>query len=196
MTGGRRVDGRDDRRGRETGGDLPADVRAGENRDPIRREHLAPELAHAPAVLSKPLRRRENAMPFPEQRRHAVAKLANPSARRRDDEIVRRDGALEVRGHLHAVRHADSREVFAVLASRRDLLRLRRVADPENDILATVACEDGRERRAPGPRLEHGHRHEVPTRGSIPRTMRSMFALWRMKTTVPAITMKRNVHQL
>lgn len=135
-------------------------------------------------------------MPLAEKGRHAVAELADASTRRRDDEIVRRERPLQIGGDLDAVRDADPGEVLAVLASRGDLFRLCRISDPENDILATVAREDRRERRAPGPGLEHGHRHEVPTRGSTPRTMRSMFALCLMKTTVPAITMKAKVHQL
>src|SRR5207253_9913812 len=99
-------------------------------------------------------------------------------------------------GHLYAVRDAYSREVLAVLAARRDLFRLRRIAGPKHHVFPAVAREDGRERRTPGPSLEHGNRHDVPTRGSTPRTMRSMFDLCRMKTTVPATTMKRKVHQL
>jgi len=181
---------------RKAGGDLAAEVRAGEHGDPIRRKRFGPELTHTPAVIGKPFRRGEDAVRLAELRRHAVAQLANAAARGRDDEIVRRQRPIEIGGHLDAIGHADPGEVHTVLAPHCDLFRLRRVSDPENDVLATVAREDGRECRAPGPGLEHGRRHDVPTRGSTPRTMRSMFALCRMKTTVPAITMKSNVHQL
>src|SRR6266850_2152300 len=196
MPGRRSVDGRDDRGRREAGGDLSADVRPGEDRDSIRRDGFGPELAHPPAVFGKAFRRGEDAVLFAEPRRHAIAEVAYAPARRGDDEIVRRERALEIGRHLDAVGHADPGEVLAILASRRDLLRLRGVADPEDHVLATIAREDGREGRAPGSGLEHAHRHEVPTRGSTPRTMRSMFALCRMKTTVPAITMNARVHQL
>ena len=196
MVGGRGFHRRDDRRRRQARCDLTADVRTGDNRDPIGRERFAPELAHAPAVLGEPFRRGENTMALAEQRQHAIAELPDASARRGHDEIVRRERAFEVGGDLHAVRYAYAGEVLAVLPSRRDLLRLRRIADPEDDILPAVASEDRRQGRAPGPRLEHGHRHEVPTRGSTPRTMRSIFARCRMKTTAPAMTMKASVHQL
>ena len=50
-----------------------------------------------------------------EMRRHAVAELANAPAGRGDDEIVRRERAFEVGGHLDAIRHADPREVARVV---------------------------------------------------------------------------------
>src|SRR5207247_851512 len=80
--------------------------------------------------------------------------------------VVRGARPFGIGGHLPSVGHAYAGEVFAILASRRDLFGLRGVSGPEDHVLATVAREDRREGRAPGSRLEHGHRHEVPTRGS------------------------------
>src|SRR5207244_3267476 len=157
---------------------------------------FGPDLAHPPAVAREALRRRELPVACAQQRLDAIAQLADAATRRRHDEVVRGERPLEIGGHLHSIGHAYAGEVLAILAPRRDLLGLRGVSGPENHVLATVAREDRREGRAPGSSLEHGHRHDVPTRGSTPRTMRSMFERWRMKTTVPAITMKRKVHQL
>src|SRR5204862_5683776 len=116
--------------------------------------------------------RREDAMLFAEPWRDAVAELAHAPARRRDDEIVGRERALEIGRDLDAVGDADPGEVLAVLASRRDVLRLGRISDPEDHVLATVARQDRRKCRAPGSGLEHAHRHDVPTPGSTPRTIR------------------------
>ena len=137
-------------------------------------------------------------MPRPQERRDAITQLPHALRRRRDDERVRLERALEIVGDENRVRDRDPRQVARVLAPRRDLVRARRVAGPQDDGAPAVASEDRREGRAPGPRLEDRYVDgdlRCPRRGSFPRRMRSMLARCRMVTIDPAMRMNPSTAQ-
>src|SRR5688572_32445985 len=182
VTRGLGVVGGDDRRRGLPIRDLAADVRSGEHRDARRRECLGPQLAHPLSRVGiETLRRGEHAVLRADQGGHAVAESAHALGRHRDDEVVRLERTGEVGGDVDAVGYPDPRQVAAVLATRGELFRLRRVARPEDDLLPAVTREDGREGRPPRAGLEHGDAagHALPIRGSAPRIRRPMFARWR-----------------
>src|SRR5207245_5319512 len=121
-----------------TGRKPSAAVRTGEHRDPFRREGFGPDLAHPPAVVREALRCGEQPVACAQQRLDPIAQLADAATRRRHDEVIRGERPLEIGGHLYSDGHAYAGEVFAILASRRDLLGLRGVSGPEDHVLATV----------------------------------------------------------
>lgn len=112
-----------------------------------------------------------------------------------DDQVRRRERLVQLRGDRDAVGQPDPGQVAAVLAERGDLLRLGRVAGPEDDALSAIAGQDRREGRAPRARLEDRDLGcgQESTRGSAPRMIRSMFGRCRQTMIPPATSTKTRV---
>src|SRR5207253_535699 len=82
-----------------------------------------------PAVVGEPLRRRQQAL-FGAERSQPITKCTNAVARGRDDEVVAREAALQLRGHLDLVGDADAGQVLPVLPAGAHVRGLRWLASP------------------------------------------------------------------